>query len=52
MAVAELTPAYTTTDVSKSKLSYVSSSSRLSYHRRLSFQHLSRPTVRCSVTSK
>ncbi|KAM0019468.1 putative malate dehydrogenase (NADP(+)) [Helianthus debilis subsp. tardiflorus] len=47
----KLTPAYTTTDVSKSKLSYVSSSSRLSYHRRLSFQHLSRPTVRCSVTS-
>ncbi|KAL8257770.1 hypothetical protein R6Q59_029811 [Mikania micrantha] len=54
MAVADLNLAYTTTCFTNAKLSYVSSSARLSYHRRLSFRHLPRsptPAIRCSVTS-
>ncbi|XP_076952286.1 malate dehydrogenase [NADP], chloroplastic-like [Bidens hawaiensis] len=55
MAVAELSPAYTKTHFTNSNLSYVSSSSRLANHRRITFRHLSRSPVpaaiRCSVTS-
>ncbi|KAL4575252.1 hypothetical protein LXL04_022094 [Taraxacum kok-saghyz] len=54
MAVADLSPAYTSTDFTNSCFSYVSSSTRLSSHRRLSYRHLPRTSttaIRCSVTS-
>ncbi|KVI04998.1 Lactate dehydrogenase/glycoside hydrolase, family 4, C-terminal [Cynara cardunculus var. scolymus] len=54
MAVAELGPAYARTELRNTHFSYVSSSTHVSYHRRLTFRHLPRTqttAIRCSVTS-